>query len=286
MAGWNGGRNEDMSTLAQHQHHIDALHDIRDIMTALKNISLTETQRLRRFLANQHRAMDGIERALGDFLGHFALNVPWRDTDMDIVLLVGSERGFCGDFNESLLNYLEPAAKQGRLIAIGEKLISKLDDLQIEAEAVTGLSTVEDVSQTILKIVDKLRDLTSHYGSIKLTFIHHYYDGQTFEVRRHQPFRHLATAARRFGYPPLLNIEPEAFFPQLLDHYLFAILHDVLYGSLAAEHQQRLQHLQGAIEHIDRQCATMEQRYNNLRQELITEEIELIILSAEVYMRE
>ena len=275
-----------MSALVQHQRHLGALHDIRDIMAALKNISLTESQRLRRFLASQQRVMDGIEQAMGDFLGHYPHTLPGGDAAIDIVLLIGSERGFCGDFNESLLEQIQAGATQPSLVAVGEKLMAKLDERQIHAEAVAGLSTVEDVPEVLLAVVDKLRELSARHGSLQLSIVHHHYDGHTQEIRRHQPFRHLASSASRRGYPPLLNVAPEIFFAQLLDHYLFAVLHSVLYSSLAAEHQLRLQHLQGAIEHIDRQCAALAQRYNNLRQELITEEIELIVLSAGAYMQE
>jgi F-type H+-transporting ATPase subunit gamma len=275
-----------MSTLVQHQHHLGALRDIRDIMAALKNISLTESLRLRRFLASQQKVMDGIERAMGDFLGHYPQALPGGDVAVDIVLLVGSERGFCGDFNELLLEQIQTAARQQHLVTVGEKLAAKLEELHIPAEAVAGLSTVDDVPDVLLAIVDKLGELTARHGPMQLTIVHHYYDGHTQDIRRHQPFRHLATTETRHAYPPLLNVAPEVFFPQLLDHYLFAVLHGILYASLAAEHQQRLQHLQGAIEHIDRQCAVLAQRYNNLRQELITEEIELIVLSAEARLQE
>ena len=274
-----------MSALVQHQRHLGALRDIRDIMAALKNISLTESQRLRRFLASQQKVMDGIERAMGDFLGHYPQAMPGGGAAADIILLVGSERGFCGDFNERLLEQIQ-TSRQRPMIAVGEKLLAKLEELHIPAEAVAGLSTVDDVPAVLMAVVDKLGELTARHGPLQLTIVHHYYDGHTREIRRHQPFRRLATAETRRAYPPLLNVAPEVFFPQLLDHYLFAALHGVLYASLAAEHQQRLEHLQGAIEHIDGQCATLMQRYNNLRQELITEEIELIVLSAEARLQE
>jgi F-type H+-transporting ATPase subunit gamma len=275
-----------MSTLAQHQRHLGALRDIRDIMAALKNISLTESQRLRRFLANQQRVMAGIERAMGDFLAHYPQTLPASRAAGEVTVLVGSERGFCGDFNEVLLEHLTLPANQPCRIAVGEKLAAKLEELGTPAETIAGLSTVEDVPEVLLAIVDKLRELTARHGPLQLSIIHHYYDGEIEEIRRQQPFRGLAGVAPRHGYPPLLNVAPQAFFPQLLDHFLFAVLHSVLYSSLAAEHQLRMQHLQGAIEHIDRQCAAMTRRYNNLRQELITEEIELIVLSAEAYGRE
>ena len=276
-----------MSALVQHQRHIGALHDIRDIMAALKNISLTESQRLRRFLTTQQRVMNGIEQAMGDFLSHYPQAQSGDEAAIELVLLIGSERGFCGDFNELVLEQVNNAAiHQRHLVAVGEKLGGKLDEIGIPAETLAGLTTVDDVPDVLLAVIEKLHELTARHGAMQLTIIYHYYDGRTQEVRHRQPFRRLSPTEKHHGYPPLLNVPPETFFPQLLDHYLFAVLHSVLYGSLAAEHQLRLQHLQGAIEQIDRRCAAMTRRYNNLRQELITEEIELIVLSAGAYQQE
>ncbi len=275
-----------MSTLAQHQRHIGALRDIGDIMAALKNISLIESQRLRRFLTTQQRVMDGIELAMADFLGHFPHALTIADNVGDSVLLIGSERGFCGDFNERVADQLNIGAAEQHLVAVGEKLGGKLNDMGITAETLPGLSTVEDVPDVLLAVVDKLRELTARHGSLQLTIIHHHYDGHTLEVRSRRPFHSLSPDETRPGYPPLLNVASHTFFAQLLDHYLFAVLQGVLYASLAAEHQLRLQHLQGAIEHIDKRCDVMARRYNALRQELITEEIELIVLSAETRMQQ
>jgi len=270
-----------MSTLTQHKRHLGALRDIRDIMAALKNISLIESQRLRRFLESQQRVVAGIELAMGDFLAHYPQALPGGDSDREIILLVGSERGFCGDFNETLhLQVKITPVAQPLVIGVGEKLGGKLEEVQISAELVAGPTTAEDVPGVILAVVEKLRAISARNGPAQLTIVHHHYDGHNIELSRRQPFRDFSPAAARRAYPPLLNVPPEAFFQELLDHYLFAVLHDVFYSSLAAEHQQRLQHLQGAIEHIDKQGAALTRRYNSLRQELITEEIELIVLSA------
>ncbi len=276
-----------MSTLAQHKRHLGALHDIRDIMAALKNISLTESQRLRRFLETQQRVVAGIERAMGDFLAHYPRSLPDGVPDYGIILLIGSERGFCGDFNERVLDSIKSVPATNRtLIAVGEKLGGKLAEEGMPAQTMAGLTTVEDVPGVLLAAADMWRELSGRLGATQLTIVHHCYDGHAMEVRATQPFRDLVPDAAHHGYAPTLNVAPAAFFPELMNHYLFAVLHDALYSSLAAEHQQRLQHLQGAIEHLDRQSAALMQRYNNLRQELITEEIELIVLSAGAYLQQ
>jgi F-type H+-transporting ATPase subunit gamma len=87
------------------------------------------------------------------------------------------------------------------------------------------------------------------------------------------------SAAPRFPYPPLLNLASRTFFSALARHYLWAQMHDVFYGSLMAENRRRLQHMEGATKRIQDKTARLQQKYNLLRQEEITEEIEVILLS-------
>jgi F-type H+-transporting ATPase subunit gamma len=84
-----------------------------------------------------------------------------------------------------------------------------------------------------------------------------------------------------FGHPPLLNLATEAFPAELLDHYLFAALHEVFYTSLMGENHQRMEHLQPAMDRLKQQTAELGLKCNTLRQEEITEEIEVILPSAE-----
>jgi len=53
----------------------------------------------------------------------------------------------------------------------------------------------------------------------------------------------------------------------------------MLYSSLIAEHHHRLRHLDAALRRLDERTRGLELRRNLLRQEEITEEIELILLN-------
>jgi F-type H+-transporting ATPase subunit gamma len=69
----------------------------------------------------------------------------------------------------------------------------------------------------------------------------------------------------------------------LAEHYLLACLHEILYTSLLVENQSRVTHLTDAVNHLDDKLASLAHQSNALRQEEITEEIEVILLnSAEI----
>jgi F-type H+-transporting ATPase subunit gamma len=80
--------------------------------------------------------------------------------------------------------------------------------------------------------------------------------------------------------PPLLDLPPRQFLLGLTEQYLYAALHAVLYQSLAAENQQRIRHLDGAVHHLEERSAALQRRIRALRQEEIIEEIEVILLNA------
>ncbi len=81
--------------------------------------------------------------------------------------------------------------------------------------------------------------------------------------------------------PPGTQSTAGRFFSDLTHHYLFAVLHEIFYISLMAENQRRLQHLEGAVKHLDDETVNLRRKSQIYRQEEITEEIEVILLNSE-----
>ena len=80
----------------------------------------------------------------------------------------------------------------------------------------------------------------------------------------------------------MLNLSPSEFLVELTDQYLFAALNQMLHASLTEENHQRVTHLDEAIRHLDEESEELKRQSNALRQEEITEEIEIILLNAPV----
>jgi F-type H+-transporting ATPase subunit gamma len=78
-----------------------------------------------------------------------------------------------------------------------------------------------------------------------------------------------------------LNLESAAFLADLIEQLVFAVLHETFYVSLMAENHSRLQHLEGAIKHLDDETINLHRKSQIYRQEEITEEIEVILLNTE-----
>lgn len=272
-----------MSKRREMKNRLAMLDEIDGIMVAMKNLALLEARKLGAFLATQRRAVTGIEAAAQDFLGFYPQAPAHTDDMQQLLLVIGSERGFCGDFNETLLEPIDVAAqREGTLmVAVGRRLETKLQGDARIAAFVEGPSVADEVQATLVRLAKVLSELQQRPEvAWRLSALYH--DDESGEVRMRQLLP-LVTPSRKpaYSHAPLLNLEPAHFLSQLTDQYFYAALHEVFYASLMAENRRRLEHMDSAIHRLEKEEDKLRLRYNALRQEEITEEIEIIMLSAE-----
>ncbi|MGZ5030592.1 MAG: F0F1 ATP synthase subunit gamma [Methylobacter sp.] len=272
-----------MSLSRELQLHIAQLKEIRSILNSMKILAFMETHKLQRFKTMQGQAVANIERAALDFLGFYPGLAAAEDNVAHVCILLGSERGFCGDFNESLINTISSQACTG-IIAIGSRLCNRLQGISTEViSTLEGANVAEEVPTVISRLIDAISALhDKSTPALQLTVIYH--DNASGQVSQRQvfpPFAQPNQGTSHDGHPPMLNLEPGEFFADLIDHYLFAVLHEIFYISLMAENNSRLQHLEGAVNHLDDETVRLQRKSQIYRQEEITEEIEVILLNTE-----
>ena len=273
-----------MSKRREVKRRLTALDEIDGIMVAMKNLALLETRKLGAFLATQHRAVASIEAAAQDFLSFYPQAPAHTDDVQQLLLVIGSERGFCGDFNEALLQPISAAARQEEtlLVAVGRRLEAKLQGDKRIVAFVEGPSVGEEVQATLVRLVKVLGELQQQRPEEVWRISALYHDDESGEPRTRQLLPLAAPTGKSvYSHAPLLNLEPAQFLSQLTGQYLYAALHEVFYASLMAENRKRLEHMDSAIRRLEKDEAKLRLRYNALRQEEIIEEIEIIMLSAE-----
>ena len=273
-----------MSKRREVQNRLSMLDEIDGIMVAMKNLALLEAHKLETFLATQRRAVSGIETAAQDFLHFYPQTLVHTDGMSQLLLVIGSERGFCGGFNETLLGPIAVAAQQEDtlLVAVGRRLGAKLQDDKRITAFVEGPSVADEVPPALVRLARVLGELQQRpEAAWRLSALYH--DDESGKPRMRQLLP-LAAPTGKSAHPhaPLLNLEPARFLSQLTSQYFYAALHEVFYASLMAENRRRLEHMENAIRRLEKDEAKLRLRYNALRQEEIIEEIEIIMLSAEV----
>jgi len=275
-----------MSQLSEMEHHQHQLADMRNIMNAMKNLAYMEHRKLSGLLLSQRQMLSNLEKAAADFLSFHPYPETIKDSPKCIYLLMGSERGFCGSFNEKLLQALDEQVSQyieetNSIIIVGQKLARHFEADPRVAAFIDGANFEEEIAQILNTMVSAISLLQKQHGIISLVVLYHSDISDQINRCNLLPPFHEKFEAPGFTYPPLLNIQAEQFFTDLSEQYLFAALHEIAYTSLMIENHWRVQHLEGAVNRLDSDTDTLRQKCRTLRQEEITEEIEVILLGAD-----
>jgi F-type H+-transporting ATPase subunit gamma len=266
------------------EHHRRSLSEVRDIMDSMKTLAYMETRKLNRFVEAQHAVTGSIEEVAADFLGFHAYTLPQSSETNPLYLLIGTERGFCGDFNQALLHKLDSIPQtdsnmEPLLITVGHKLHGLLENDHRVSARIEGASVVEEVTLVLGRIVHELSSLQEQHGMLSVHGLFHDINGNITLQQLLPPFRDTQQRPPH-AHPPQLNLEPANFLVELTEHYLFAVLYSILYASMMAENHNRVMHLEGVIKHLDDESDMLARQWSTLRQEEIIEEIEVILLSA------
>ncbi len=269
-----------MSRYRKVEYHLDQLRELQEIIASMKTLSQLELHKLVGLAAGQHAMAETLGRVAADFYHHY--HQPYDGERGEIWLLLGSERGFCGDFNERLLHSLLQRFPQcrenpGRVLAVGRKLWLRMEEALPGFVPLEGASVSEELARTLITVVGGIQKVMAGeaVGSLQLLY-HDDVEGRVVAHRLLPP--ELPKEGAGWRSPPLLQLPPAEFLHQFLQHYLYLGLNERFVVSLLAENRYRVQHLEGAVRRLDERLEELATRARALRQEEITEEIEMILL--------
>jgi F-type H+-transporting ATPase subunit gamma len=266
-----------MSKRRQLRVRIVLFDELRAVLDAMRNVALVEIGKLTRSEKYRRRLL---EELVGVAEQTSAYQPVIRKADgRRLYIVVGSERGFCGDFNERVaafwqtLHAREPSAA---FIVVGTRLGEKLRD-EAPLAVVGGALSADEVDGVLLELLGHVRDWQKQDdASISISIVAH--DSEEVGSAAILPFE---PARRRVPtVAPTLNIAPAAFLRQFIDQYVDARLHDAFAASLLAENHARLQHMAAAIGRVDESLGALRRRSRRMRQAEITQEVEMILLAA------
>jgi F-type H+-transporting ATPase subunit gamma len=261
---------------------LHSLEELGEILDSMQTLAVIETRKLTRCSASQQRVVAGIECAAAAFCSGFPDALERPAVSLEACLLLGSERGFCGDYNDTLLAAFADFDQQQpltrRLLLVGNRLAMKLENDPRVLVRLNGASAAEEVPAVLGQVVDAVLELQS--SSLGLTVVYHELAHQQVNIRRLlPPFETFVSLPCTSRSPPQIQLPPRQLLAKLVDHYLFASLTTLFYTALLVENQRRVQHLEAATRRLEEEISRLRLQANMLRQEEITEEIEVILLS-------
>src|SRR5208282_2607051 len=113
-----------------------------------------------------------------DFLAHHPDLAPPRAAGPAVLLAIGSERGFCGNFNELVgeaAAAFKAAHPQATVVPVGSKLISHLRAAPDSAPRLEGANAAEEVPAVLLRTLAALQEMQPREAGagLNLWALHH-----------------------------------------------------------------------------------------------------------------
>lgn len=266
------------------ERQLAQLQEVQEIIASMKTLSQLELHKLGELSAQQSDMATMLEAVLADFFRFHPY--PSTQGGGELWLLIGAERGFCGDFNEVLIKRLLqecPGCRENprQVLAVGRKLGLRLDEVLPGYTPLVGASISEELPQILAQVVEVTREQLMRQQAVSMQLLSHV-DEQGGARRRRLLPPELPDDVTLWRSPPMLQMEPETFLAGFLQHYLYLGLSEAFTLSLLAESHYRVRHLEGAVRRLDERLEVLGNRAKTLRQEEITEEIETMLLGSDM----
>jgi F-type H+-transporting ATPase subunit gamma len=264
---------------------IASLRELRDLVRALRALAASHVQEAQAALEGIRRYVEVVEDAIisGAALLPEADDPAAAPSAANALIVVCSEHGFVGGFNERLLDRAEATRKPGqKLLVIGKRgaLLAAERGLDVD-ESFSMATHIGGVLGVTRKVAERLADIPTadvvHGG---------YRRGGSFEAEARSilPLDPdlLARSARRS--PPLHHLGRETLLRQLASEYLFAEITRAVMESLASENGARLRVMENADRNIGDKLDHLRREENAVRQEAITAELLDIVTGSEAIL--
>lgn len=195
------------------------------------------------------------------------------------LLVVTSENGFVGGFNNRLIDAaLEAREPGGPLIVVGRRGQTVLAERGVAPDLAVSMTA------SVSGVTALARRLTARLGSVgraSLVFAR-YRPGAAFAVETRPVLPLPAPPPEdRPASAPLHHLPPADLLDALAGEYLFAEIADALMESLAAENGARLRTMDAASRNIEDRLETLHRQERAARQEQTTADMIDVVTGAE-----
>ncbi len=261
----------------------DDLHTVVRTMKALAAVSIRQYEEAVRALDDYYGT---VELGLRAVLHQRPVARTAGSPAESVVLLLGSDHGMAGRFNEALIDFaadqLEESAGPFCFWVAGDKAAGGVMDRLGEIEQFFAMpSSVQTITAVVQEVLVRFEARRRKRGECRLLLMHNApARGAAYGQRSLQllpPDSRWLAQVSAGHWPgrslPLFRAPWEALFAALIREYLFVSLFSGLASSLAAENAARLATMQRAEKNIEELQEELAARYHSLRQTVITEEL-------------
>ena len=279
-----------MSKLIQMRRRIKAIETIKKITHAMRLISMSLHSRLK----HKQAALLEYRNTISTLLAKVQQTVPdWQHPIMHpmlpprenpLIIVIGSQKGLCGNFNTALFQLLsqkiEQYTTQRTFIAVGKKTVEFIQKNHPEQLTFTFEEfTARNFLSIAQQLIDIIMQASPHYSSVVVfgnTFKGFFTQKPTVSLLiPFDPETVPTSKPPREGY--IWDQSSTTVLDFIAQQYITAQLQHTLFESLLSEHAARFLSMDSSTRNADKLLETTKLEYNKLRQAKITKElIELV----------
>ncbi len=273
-----------MSLLTQLRYRIKAIDTIKKITHAMRLISMSSRSKLK----NREEPLQEYIKTAQQLLQQVQNNLPEKTQETEnkpynpLVILIGSQRGLCGNFNTVLFNFFEKITQPSQhpdgiiqIIPVGKKAVHYVEDNAqfriIEQFSELSAKTLHSIAHAILmRILDPQSPFTHvvvFSNKLKTFFIQKPHETILL------PFHDQEPSARQPLQAYYWEQSPQDVINQLKHQIIEANVEYLLFQSLLAEHAARFITMDNATRNAQSLLEDTQLQYNKLRQAKITKEL-------------
>ncbi len=275
-----------MEQLPRLKARISSLHELRDLFRALRALAASHVQEAQSALAGIREYVEVIEDSISEAAGLLPKEGGFgaeADADGRVLIVVCSEHGFAGAFNERLLDRVEAVLEPGQqLLVIGSRGAALAQERGLSVGRSFAMAThvggVLGVTRLVAEHLATVARADAVFGS--------YRKGGNFEVEARPilPLDPALLVRSDQRSPPLHHLAPEDLLQRLASEYLFAEITRAVMESLASENGARLRVMEAADQNVGDKLDVLRRRENTLRQEVITTELLDVVTGSEAIL--
>lgn len=279
-----------METLETLSEMLETTGEIRSIVRTMKSLSAVSIRQYEQAEA----AMSGHEKTIDLALSAVVtdrrargLSLPVtmaRDSGRGALVVIGSDRGLCGRYNEIVTQEAVMHLGEGTAVlgVIGARAAARLD---ASGHGVDRLflqpGSVDGLRRLVQTVIVQIEGWTRDPGVGHVRVVHNRREGRSRAVAVTRDLLPIPEVyLRRLlteGWPgpglPFFRADPDRLLSWLVRQRLFVVLYRALAEALASEHATRLAAMQTAERNIEARREDLNAAYRRKRQETITREL-------------
>jgi F-type H+-transporting ATPase subunit gamma len=284
-----------MSSFNFLQRKINTAQKLQSVVKTMKVVSAVGIHQYEQALESLELYQQTIEMGLQIILqeNHQQLIVSTPNKLSLGAVIFGSDQGMCSQFNEQIAEYAINNLQELRqiqdvtILAVGSNLSSLLNELtEVKIEKSipmpSSFSSSNRTVQDILWEIEKWR-LEKENGQIILFYNqrdpYSIFKPSKFNLfpLQKQWLKDLQKRPWKSNCLPIYTMDKEQLFWALIGQYFLLWLYQALFSSLASENAMRFAAMQLAQKNIEERISSYRRKFQQERQETITEEILEII---------